>query len=177
MTDYNIILIGITGVGKTTIGKALAERLNKEFLDLDKNIELRCGVDIPTIFAIEGEEGFRDREANELRLTIKNNMNFILSIGGGCIIRPENRKLLSSGANIVVQLYADIETLVERLSKSAAKRPLLHGTDIAAKISELYNSRKDLYDNVSDIQVNTSNMKPNHVIDEIIKFLKKKEIC
>ena len=175
--NKNIILIGITGVGKTTIGKTMAERLGKDFFDLDKNIELRCGVDIPTIFAIEGEAGFRDREANELRHTIKNNMNYILSIGGGCILRAENRKLISSGVNIVVQLYADINTLVERLSKSATKRPLLNGAGIATKITELYNSRKEYYDEITDVQVNTSNMKPIHVIDEIEKYLKKRNFC
>ncbi len=176
MTEYNIVLIGITGVGKTTIGKALAERLDKEFLDLDKNIEFKCGVDIPTIFAIEGEEGFREREASELRLIINEQNNFVLSIGGGCIIRPDNRKLISSNTNIVVQLYAEVDTLVERLSKSAAKRPLLYGVDIATKITELYDSRKEYYDKVTDIKVNTSNMKPSYVIDEIIRNLKKRKI-
>ena len=176
MTNYNIILIGITGVGKTTVGKALAEHLHKDFMDLDKNIEMRCGVDIPTIFSIEGESGFRDRETNELRNTLKINANFVLSLGGGCILRPENRKLIASGSNVVVQLSADVPTLVERLSKSVSKRPLLQDVDIASKVTELYNSRKEYYDAITDVLVNTSCMKPGQVIDEIEKYLKKKKI-
>lgn len=176
MTNYNIILIGITGVGKTTVGKALAEHLAKEFIDLDKSIEVRCGVDIPTIFAIEGESGFRERETQELRRVLNESTDFVLSIGGGCIIRPENRKMISSGANVVVQLYADIDTLVERLSKSATKRPLLNNVDIATKVTELYESRREYYEKVTDLKVNTSSMKPSYVIEEIVDYLKKKKI-
>ena len=173
INNCNIIIIGITGVGKTTVGKALADSLHKEFIDLDKNIELHCGVDIPTIFAIEGEGGFRERETDELRRTLKSTSSCVLSVGGGCVLRRENRQIITSGNNIVVQLYANTDTLVERLSKSATKRPLFNNVNIAAKVTELYKSRKEYYDRVTDFKINTSSMKPPQVIDDIIAYLKK----
>ena len=173
MIKTNIILIGITGVGKTTIGKALAESLQIDFIDLDKNIEQHCGVDIATIFSIEGENGFREREADELKRTLNINGSFVLSVGGGCVLNKENRRLISSGANVVIQLYADIDILVDRLSKSAGKRPLLSGGDISTKMSELYESRKGLYDQITDYKVNTSSLKALQVVEEIISYINK----
>ena len=169
--NRNIILIGITGVGKTTIGKALSEILQVGFIDLDKSIEQHCGVDISTIFAIEGESGFRERETDELKRTIDTNNNFVLSVGGGCVLNKENRQLIASGTNLVVQLYADLEILIGRLSKSAGKRPLLNDDDISSKISQLYESRKELYDKITDFKVNTSNIKAMQVVEEIVTHL------
>lgn len=169
--NRNIILIGITGVGKTTIGKALSEILQVGFIDLDKSIEQHCGVDISTIFAIEGESGFRERETDELKRTIDTNNNFVLSVGGGCVLSKENRQLIASGTNLVVQLYADLEILIGRLSKSAGKRPLLNDDDISSKISQLYESRKELYDKITDFKVNTSNIKAMQVVEEIVTHL------
>ena len=166
-SNTNIILIGITGVGKTTIGRALADSLNKEFVDLDKSIEQHCGVDIPTIFEIEGEAGFRNRETEELSRVIKGHDGVILSVGGGCVLRKENRELIISGTNTVVQLYASIDTLVERLSKSVAKRPLFNNADITAKVTELYNVRKEYYDRITDFKIDTSSLKPTQVIEQI----------
>lgn len=171
MLRHNIVIIGITGVGKTTIGKALADKLGKDFIDLDKNIELRCGVDIPTIFEIEGEAGFRDRETDELRRIINTHTNYVLSIGGGCVVRAENRALLGSGSNLIVQLYADTATLVDRLAKSPSKRPLFANVDIEKKVMDLYQARKEYYDKVTDIKINTSSLKPSQVVEQIIARL------
>jgi shikimate kinase len=171
MLRRNIVIIGITGVGKTTIGKALADKLGKAFIDLDKNIELRCGVDIPTIFEIEGEAGFRDRETDELRRITNTHANYVLSIGGGCVVRAENRALLGSGSNLIVQLYADTATLVDRLSKSPSKRPLFANVDIEKKVMDLYQARKEYYDKVTDIKINTSSLKPSQVVEQIIARL------
>lgn len=167
----NIIIIGITGVGKTTIGKVLSEKLGKTFIDLDKSIESRCGVDISTIFAIEGEQGFRERETDELNRAIINNANYILSIGGGCITRSVNRSILAKSSNLVIQLYANTETLVERLAKSITKRPMFDNQDIEKKVTELYNSRKDDYEKVTDLKIDTSELRPNQVADIIIQQL------
>lgn len=168
----NIIIVGITGVGKTTIGKLLAETLSKEFIDLDKNIELRCGVDIPTVFEIEGEDGFRERETFELREIIARQSNFVLSVGGGCVIRDINRELILTSGNIVVQFHANLPTLVERLSKSIHKRPLFNNADIASKVTVLYESRKKIYDQVTHLKFDTSGMRPNQVVDDVIRQLK-----
>lgn len=167
----NIIIVGITGVGKTTIGRLMAEVLNKEFIDLDKSIELRCGVDIPTIFEIEGENGFRERETIELRETLTKQDNFILSVGGGCVIREINRQLILDSNNTVIQFHANITTLVERLYKSVNKRPLFNNVDITSKVTALYESRKGFYDSVTNLKFDTSGMRPNQVVDEVIRKL------
>ncbi|MCX8515220.1 MAG: shikimate kinase [Burkholderiales bacterium] len=164
-----IILIGITGVGKTTVGKYLSEYIKSEFIDLDKSIEQRCGVDIPTIFEIEGEAGFRLRETNELMTILAQKSSIVLSVGGGCILSDENRQLMATENTFVVQLFANIEILVERLSKSVAQRPLFHKVDVETKIRELFKARQELYDSISDIKINTSFLKPNQVVETIVK--------
>lgn len=168
----NIVIIGITGVGKTTIGRLLAEHLHKDFIDLDKSIEARCGVDIPTIFEIEGETKFRERESFELQDVITNADNYVLSVGGGCVISEKNRLIISQIKGIVIQLYADIPTLVERLSKSVNKRPLFNNQDIAQKVTDLYQVRKEFYDKVTDLHLDTSGMYQSQVVDKIIEKLK-----
>lgn len=167
----NIVLIGITGVGKSTIGRTLADKLYKKFIDLDKSIEKHCGVDIPTIFEIEGEEGFRKRETSELRYQINNCSDFILSLGGGCVVRSENREILANTNAVIIQLYASIDILVARLSKSITRRPLFNNVDITQKITELYEIRKEYYDNITDFKINTSAMKPSQVIETIISYI------
>ncbi len=170
----DIILVGITGVGKTTIGRELATVLGKKFIDLDKNIELSCGVDIPTIFSIEGELGFRKRETNELIKSLHNETDYVLSLGGGVLTIDENRKiLLSCNKQVIVQLYAEIRVLVERLTKSTNKRPLLQQTDLIKKITELYESRKERYKEVADFTINTSEIRPDQTVNQIIKQISK----
>lgn len=171
MTIKNIIIVGITGVGKTTIGKFLADSLNRKFIDLDKFIETSCGVDIPTIFELEGENGFRDREFEALNQVINNEDDYVLSLGGGCVIRAENRQVITRNNNLVVQLIADLDIIVERLSRSPNKRPLLANQDLKKKVEELYSTRKELYEMVSDVTINTTKLKPYQVIDIVEKYL------
>ncbi|AUR50872.1 shikimate kinase [Aquella oligotrophica] len=171
MTAKNIIIVGITGVGKTTIGKVLSEKLDKQFIDLDKYIEVSCGVDIPTIFELEGEQGFRDRESLALKQVISQNDNYVLSLGGGCVIRAENRQIITRSNNLVLQLIADLKVIVERLVKSPNKRPLLANQDIQQKIENLFNERKEFYDAVSDLTVNTTNLKPAQVVSKVEQYL------
>lgn len=171
MMFNNVIIVGITGVGKTTIGKYLAEKLNKQFIDLDKYIEAICGVDIPTIFELEGEIGFRDRETYALSQIVSNERDYVLSLGGGCVIRSENRQIIMRNNSLTVQLIADLDIIVDRLIKSPGKRPLLANQDVKSKIEDLYNSRKEFYDVVSDIKINTSRLRPNQVIEKIEEIL------
>ncbi len=170
MINKNLIIVGITGVGKTTIGKFLAERLNKNFIDLDKYIENSCGVDIPTIFELEGESGFRLRESEALRQVLQQQHNYVLSLGGGCVIKAENRQLITRSSNFVVQLVADIQTLVERLSRSPHKRPLFFEQNLHQKITNLYNERQEFYAEISDLTINTTLLKP-YQVSEQIEFL------
>ncbi len=171
MTIKNIIIVGITGVGKTTIGKFLADRLNKQFIDLDKYIEQTCGVDIPTIFELEGENGFRDRETFALNQVMTETNDYVLSLGGGCVIRPENRHIITRQKNLVVQLVADLDIIVERLSRSPNKRPLLANQNLKQKIESLFEERREFYKMVSDVTINTTLLKPHQVIEQVEKHL------
>lgn len=171
MTAKNIIIVGITGVGKTTIGKFLSEKLNKQFVDLDKYIEVSCGVDIPTIFELEGETGFRDRETLALKQVLSQTDNFVLSLGGGCVIRAENRQLITRSNNFVLQLVADLNVIVDRLIKSPNKRPLLANQDVYHKIKTLFDERKEFYEIVSDMTLNTTNLKPSQIVSKLARYL------
>ena len=171
MTIKNIIIVGITGVGKTTIGKFLADSLNRKFIDLDKFIETSCGVDIPTIFELEGENGFRERESEALNQVINNYDDYVLSLGGGCVIRAENRHVIARNNNLVIQLIADLDVIVERLARSPNKRPLLANQDLKKKIEELYDTRRELYEMVSDVTINTTKLRPHQVISIVESHL------
>ena len=171
MIITNVVIIGITGVGKTTVGKIVAERLGHKFIDLDKMIEQRCGVDVATIFSIEGETGFRTRETDELRRIMQEENNFVLSVGGGAILSVENRQLMS--CCFVIQLFANVDTVVHRLSKSISKRPLFQNTDIQQKVMELYNARQEYYNQLSNLDINTSNTKPEAVGEFIANYINK----
>ena len=103
----NIFLIGPMGVGKTTIGKVLAEQLDLQFLDSDREIEASTGADIPWIFDVEGEDGFRIREAKMID-QLSRNSNIVLATGGGAVLAADNRKYLSERGT-VVYLRASIE--------------------------------------------------------------------
>ena len=163
----NIIIIGITGVGKTTVGKILADKLNKTFIDLDRNIEVHCGVDIQRIFGIEGEEGFRQRETNELKRVINKENGYVLSLGGGCVLKEINRKLITNNNHYIIQLIADVNILVERLLHSVTKRPMFNNVDVASKIVQVYEERKFLYDLVTNLKINTSHLRAIQVAELI----------
>lgn len=172
MIANNIIIVGITGVGKTTIGKYLADYLGKQFIDLDKYIETTCGVDIPTIFELEGEDGFRNRETLALKSVLNHCDDFVLSLGGGCVIRAENRQIIMRDKSLVVQLFASLDIIAQRLIKSPNKRPILANQDVKQKIEILYEARKEMYEMVSDITINTTTLKPIQVISKIVSFAK-----
>lgn len=164
----NIFLIGPMGVGKSTIGRQLANLLNKDFMDTDHEIEKRTGVDIPTIFDIEGEEGFRKREAAVLD-EMTSGSNLVLATGGGAILLEDNRRALRRG--FVVYLSASLETLIERTRRDKS-RPLLQNTDRQKKIKELMMERDPIYRQESDIIVETDGRSAKAVAKEIVDQLK-----
>ena len=148
----NIFLVGMMGAGKTTVGRTLARRLKLRFVDSDHEIEARCGVKIPVIFEIEGEAGFRSREAQALaELTVLEGI--VLATGGGAVLREDNRRLLA-GRGIVIYLRATPEHLFERVRQDR-NRPLLATGDPLARLRQLYRERDPRYREGADHVVDT----------------------
>jgi shikimate kinase len=160
----NIFLIGPMGSGKTTVGRALARRLNKAFFESDQVIEERSGVRVSVIFEIEGEAGFRQREKKIIdHLTSKKDI--VLATGGGSILDAENRgHLLHRG--FVVYLKAPLEKLLERSTRDR-NRPLLQTEDPRATLEALIRQREPIYRETADLIIDTSDRTVRQVVDEI----------
>lgn len=163
-----IVLVGPMGAGKSTIGRLVSKQLDIPFKDTDNVIEERCGADIPWIFDVEGEEGFRQREAAVLK-DLMLEPSLVLATGGGIILRPDNRQVLKQ-ADMVVYLCADVEQLVRRTEKDK-KRPLLQVANPRQKIIDLLNQRDPLYREVATCIVTTDTRSPKLVAREITKEL------
>lgn len=160
----NIFLIGPMGAGKTTIGRQLAKLLGYRFEDSDRVIERRTGVQIPVIFEIEGEAGFRLREKQVIDdLTAE--QGIVLATGGGAILDAGNRALLVQ-RGFVVYLSADVALLVERTSRDN-KRPLLQTANPEQRIREILLQRDPLYREVADLTVDTSSRPVRKVVQDI----------
>lgn len=164
-----IFLIGPMGAGKTTIGKQLAQSLGMTFGDSDQEIQRRTGVDIPTIFEYEGEEGFRQREQQVIDdLTQIDNQ--VLATGGGAVLRPENRQHLSA-RGIVFFLECSPEQQFERTYRDR-NRPLLHTDDPLLRLKVLMEEREPLYRNTADYTVSTEGRSASAVANEILGILR-----
>ena len=146
----NLFLVGMPGSGKSTLGRLLAKRLEKQFYDTDAELERRLGVAIPVIFELEGEPGFREREATIIGEFVAY-ANVILATGGGAILLPPNRTALKQNGT-VLYLHATPDTLWERTRRSK-HRPLLQSADPQARLNELYAFRDPVYREVADIVV------------------------
>jgi shikimate kinase len=152
--NRNIYLVGMMGAGKTSIGRLLSKRSRRRFYDSDHVIEERTGVTIPTIFDLEGEQSFRDREeaviAELARLS-----NIVLATGGGAVLRENNRQVLCS-SGIIVYLRGSVEDLWRRTRKDK-NRPLLLTDNPRQKLAEIYSVRDPIYSSVADIIIETGN--------------------
>ena len=169
----NVFVVGLMGAGKTSVGKLLAKRLDKQFYDSDYEIERRTGVSISVIFEIEGEQGFRKREAAILKdLTALHNI--VLATGGGVVLNGENRTALVENGT-VVYLRASVNELWRR-TKRDKQRPLLQTEDRLAKLSELFAQRDPLYKKVADIIADTNRQSPNKLAQkleqELVEFVR-----
>ena len=156
------------GAGKTTIGKYLAQHLKLQFADTDTEIEKRTGADIPWIFDVEGEEGFRDRE-QQVVAEMTNWDDLVLATGGGVVLRPENRRALA-GRGFVVYLHATVDEQARRTRKDR-RRPLLQTDDPAETLRELMEERDPLYREIADHIINTDECSPRTVAQRLIKEL------
>lgn len=157
------------GAGKTTVGKLLAKHLHKTFIDCDHELEHRTGVKIPLIFELEGEAGFRDREAALIR-ELAQRQDIILATGGGAVLRQGNREVLARHG-MVIYLNASVDHLYER-TRHDKNRPLLQTADPRAKLAELYQQRDPLYREIADIVVTSGHHNANHMVREIERRLR-----
>ena len=162
----NIFLIGPMGVGKTTIGRLLAELLQLKFYDSDEEIEQTTGAPISWIFDVEGESGFRQREKKAIEeLTQKNKI--VLSTGGGAVLDAENQKLLASRGQ-VVYLKLSLESQWQRVQKDKS-RPLLQTGDPKKKLEQLHKEREKLYLAIANQIIETNGQTPHSICKQIIK--------
>jgi len=160
----NIILVGPMGAGKSSVGKRLAKRLNRNFYDCDKVLEDRTGVSISTIFELEGEDGFRQRETKILEELLLLN-DSVIATGGGAVLRDVNIQLMNT-YGIIIYLKASVNSQIKR-TRHDKKRPLLQTPDRHATLKKLAELRNPIYDQLADIIINTDEQSIGTSIEEI----------
>jgi shikimate kinase len=162
----NIALTGFMAVGKSAVGRALARKLKRRFVDLDKVIEKNEGMKVSDIFAEKGEVYFRQREKEALGAVLEGN-NQVIATGGGAIIDQDNLRLVQERA-LLVCLTADTEALLKRTGLGS-KRPLLNGGDRRSRIEELLRQRQEKYAQ-AHLSVDTTNLSIEQVVEKIIEM-------
>ena len=158
------------GSGKTTIGRLISKKLDKDFYDSDYVVEEKTGVKVPLIFEYEGEVGFRRREESVLKDLVKLK-NIVLATGGGAILSKNNRKLLKNNG-YVIYLKADCVDLLARMENDKS-RPLLQKGDLKETLDNLFKFRDPLYVDISDQIIETKNKRASDITSEIESLLKK----
>lgn len=167
----NIVLVGMMGAGKTTIGELLATKLNRELKDIDRVIEQEQKKSIIGIFTDDGEEVFRKLESETIE-KFSNMSDLIISTGGGALEKANNLSNLQKNG-IIIYLKADIEELFKRV-KNETQRPLLKEQDPLEVIKKLIKKREKFY-LMADITIITDNKSPEKITEEIIKAIKNYE--
>jgi shikimate kinase len=170
--DDPIFLVGMMGAGKTTIGRILAKILDREFIDLDHELEARCGVRVALIFEIEGEDGFRRRESAVLDEWSRR-PGAVIATGGGAVLADENRRCLKE-RGVVVYLRANGDELYRRVGRDR-NRPLLLTSDPRGRIADLLKEREPLYEEVARLTVDTGTMPAQQVVRSLIPLLQNYE--
>ena len=165
---HRIFLVGPMGAGKSTIGKYLAQHLKVRFADTDTEIEARTGADIPWIFDVEGEVGFRDREQQVVEeMTLWEDI--VLATGGGVVMRPENRQALAA-RGFVVYLHATVDEQVRRTRRDQ-RRPLLQKGNPEEVLRSLMAIRDPLYRDIADHVIETDGCSPRTVAQRLVRDL------
>lgn len=164
----HIYLVGMPGAGKTTIGRQLAKRLGRPFVDVDHEIEARTGVRIPLIFEYEGEAGFRARETQVLK-ELSESAAMVIATGGGAVLREENRSVMRA-TGMTIYLCVSPELLHER-TRHDQNRPLLQVADPLAKLQSLFAERDPFYRELADMTVHGGTGHATSVVRRIEKEL------
>jgi len=169
----NVALIGFMGTGKTVVGKVLAEKLNKEFVELDSLIEQKARKSIPDIFQQDGEIAFRELEI-EVTKEVSDRKNLVIACGGGIVLNKINIDRLREEA-IIVYLIASPELILKRVLNEEGQRPLLNTPNKASEIQRLLKFRKPFYNRAADIKIDTSRLDIDSVAEQILGKLKEDE--
>ena len=162
----NLVLLGMMGVGKTTVGKIVARKQGMEFIDTDENIEEKCSMSISEIFKKKGEKFFRIEEQKEVLKSNKKS-NCVIALGGGAFINETIRNAILKNA-ISMWLDTDLKTLNKRI-KWNKKRPLVSRKNNQKKINELYLERKNIY-KLADHKINCNNLNKENIVKRIIIY-------
>ncbi|MEJ2685944.1 MAG: shikimate kinase AroK [Gammaproteobacteria bacterium] len=169
-TPGSLFLVGPMGAGKSTIGRQLARALHMPFHDSDREIEQRTGVDIPLIFELEGEAGFRRREREVIdELTAL--PDIVLATGGGAILDTDNRRLLAARGR-VVYLHTSVDQQLRRTGRDRG-RPLLQTENPESRLQQLMAQREPLYREIADMTLETDGRTVREVVKEILARLKR----
>jgi shikimate kinase len=169
----NVALIGFMGAGKTEVGKALAKKLGREFVEMDALIESRAGKSVAEIFQQGGEIAFRELEI-AVTADVARGKDQVIACGGGIVLNKINVDRLKPGA-VIVYLAASPGAIARRTKQDKGIRPLLNVSDRTGEIGSLLRFRKPLYENAADITINTSRMTVAKVVEKIVDELKKHE--
>lgn len=163
-----VLLIGMMGAGKTTVGNELASRLGWPYLDSDAEIVRLTGSTVPEIFASRGEAAFRAEERRVLEEATTSDGPVVVSVAGGAVLDPDNRRRIA-GAGLVVWLRAEVATLAGRVGTGDG-RPLL-GDDPATSLARLYAERRELYAGLAELTVDVDGKAPAEIADRILSAL------
>jgi len=169
----SIALIGFMGSGKTAVGRALAAKLGREFIELDSLIEQKAGKSIQAIFQQDGEIGFRELEIEATR-EVASKKNAVIACGGGIVLNKINIDRLRK-ESIIVYLAASPGIILKRTSYDKNGRPLLNVPDRASQIKELLRFRQPFYERAADIKINTTRLNINSVAGRIMETLREDE--
>ena len=165
MTCDRLLLVGMMGVGKTSVGMLLAERLGWGYLDSDVQVAQATGRSIPDIFSEDGEDAIRIQETRALMEAVSSPAPIVISVAGGAVLSEENRTLLSR-SGVVVWLRARPETSAERIGDGHGRPPL--GDDPAAALTALYEVRAPFYDEVASVTVDVDDLTPEVVVERVL---------
>ena len=169
MTQKNIFLVGLMAVGKSTVGRTLAETLEMPFYDSDAEIELRAGAEVSWIFDVEGEQGFRDREEHVID-ELTQMRGVVVATGGGAVKRAANRQHLAA-RGIVIHLDCPLRRLLAR-TRNDKKRPLLQGDNPEEILTKLVRERAPLYDEISDYRFISDEQSVKSLVQKIVTQLR-----
>lgn len=168
MTPRRVLLIGMMGVGKSTVGHFVAERLSWPYLDTDDEIARSTGFTVPEMWKARGEAAFRAEEARVLREAVTSDGPAVISVAGGAILDPDNRRRVRS-AGMVVWLRAELSTLASRVGAGEG-RPLLEGDPLGA-LSQLYAKRYPIYADLAEVVLDVDELAPEQCADRVVAAL------